>query len=117
MGSYMRLRSQGERLAGLTYLMASRLREALAVALRLQAGESASDLRRGLRMPPKAAERFVADVARTEPERLRAAIGALADLELDTRGGSPLRQARSRMSGLDEETLALRTIESIATTT
>jgi hypothetical protein len=64
-------------------------------------------------MPPRAAERFVRDVAQTEPERLRAALGALADLELDTRGGSPLPHARSRMSGLDEETLALRTIEAI----
>ncbi len=71
----MRLRAQGERLAGLTYLMASRLREALAIALRLQAGESAAEVRRGLRMPPRAAERFVKDVAQTEPERLRAALG------------------------------------------
>jgi DNA polymerase III subunit delta len=113
MGSYVRLRSQGERLAGLTYLMAARLREALQIAMRLQAGESATEVRRGLRMPPKAAERFVADVARTEPERLRAALGVLADLELDTRGGSPLPRARSRMSGLDEDTQALRAIEAI----
>ncbi len=85
--SYLRLRSQGERISGLTYLMASRLREALAVALRLQAGESAAEIARGLRMPPRAAERFLADVARSEPERLRAALGTLAELELDTRGG------------------------------
>ncbi|HYM45009.1 MAG TPA: hypothetical protein VES65_02455 [Solirubrobacteraceae bacterium] len=112
--SYLRLRQQGERLSGLTYLMASRLREALAIALRLQSGESAAEVRRGLRMPPRAAERFVADVARTEPDRLRAALAALADLELDTRGGSPLGAARSRMSSLDEDTLALRAIETIA---
>ncbi len=60
-----------------------------------------------------AAERFVRDIARTEPERLRAALAALADLELDTRGGSPMPEARSRMSGLDEETLALRAIDAI----
>ena len=59
----MRLHEQGERLAGLTNWMASRLREALAVALRLQAGESAAEVRRGLRMPPRAAERFIKDVA------------------------------------------------------
>jgi DNA polymerase-3 subunit delta len=111
--AYVRLREQGERLAGLTYLMASRLRDALAISLRLRAGESAAEVRRGLRMPPRAAERFVRDVAQTEPERLRAALGVLADLELDTRGGSPVPQARSRMSGLDEETLALRAIEAI----
>jgi DNA polymerase-3 subunit delta len=111
--AYVRLREQGERLAGLTYLMASRLRDALAISLRLRAGESAAEVKRGLRMPPRAAERFVRDVAQTEPERLRAALGVLADLELDTRGGSPVPQARSRMSGLDEETLALRAIEAI----
>ncbi len=111
--AYIRLREQGERLAGLTYLMASRLRDALAIAVRLRAGESVAEVRRGMRMPPRAAERFVRDVAQTEPERLRAALAALADLELDTRGGSPLPQARSRMSGLDEETLALRAIEAI----
>ncbi|HWY90685.1 MAG TPA: DNA polymerase III subunit delta [Solirubrobacteraceae bacterium] len=110
---YVRLREQGERLAGLTYLMASRLRDALAVALRLGAGESPAEVRRGLRMPPRAAERFVRDVAQTDPERLRSALATLADLELDTRGGSPLPDARSRMSGLDEETLALRAIETI----
>jgi DNA polymerase-3 subunit delta len=111
--SYMRLRSQGERLPGLIYLMASRLRDALAIALRLQQGESVAEVRRGLRMPPRAAERFVADVARTEPDRLRAALASLADLELDTRGGSPLPEARSRMSSLSEDTLALRAIESM----
>ena len=70
--------------------MAQRLRDALAIALRLQAGESAAEVKRGLRMPPRAAERFVADVARSDVERLRSALAALADLELDTRGGAPL---------------------------
>ena len=111
--TYLRLRRQGERLGGLTYLMASRLREALAVALRLQAGESAAEVKRGLRMPSRAADRFVADVARSEPERLRAALGVLADLELDTRGGSELRGERSRVSHLHEDTLALRAIAAI----
>jgi DNA polymerase-3 subunit delta len=112
---YLRLRRQGERITGLTYLMASRLREALAVALRLQAGESAAEVARGLRMPARAAERFLADVARNEPRRLRAALVALADLELDTRGGAPLRSARTGLPALDEDTLALRAIAAITT--
>jgi DNA polymerase-3 subunit delta len=112
--AYLRLRRQGERLGGLSYLMASRVRDALGVAVRLHAGESAAEVKRGLRMPPRAAERFVADVARiADPERLRAALGVLADLELDTRGGAQLRAHRSRLSGLDEDTLALRAITSI----
>ncbi len=111
--SYLRLREQGERLSGLTYLMAQRLRDALAVALRLQAGESGAEIKRGLRMPARAAERFVADVARTDLERLRAALAALADLELDTRGGAPLASSRTALAGLAEDTIALRAIETI----
>jgi DNA polymerase-3 subunit delta len=38
-------------------------------------------------MPPKAAERFLADVARTDVESLQRAITLLADLELTSRGG------------------------------
>jgi DNA polymerase-3 subunit delta len=115
--TYLRLREQGERLAGLGYLMAQRLRDALAIALRLELGESPADIKRTLRMPPRAAERFVADAARSDPDRLRAALGALADLELDSRGGSPLPRTTSSdqraAAALDEDTLALRTIEAI----
>jgi DNA polymerase-3 subunit delta len=111
--AYVRLRQQGERLSGLTYLMAQRLRDALAIAIRLQAGVPAAEIKRGLRMPARAAERFVADVARSEPERLRRALTALADLELDSRGGAPLSTSRTPFAGLDEDTLALRTIETI----
>ena len=111
--SYLRLRQQGERLAGLTYLMAQRLRDALAIALRLQAGESVAEIKRGLRMPARVAERFVADVARTDVQRLHAALAALADLELDSRGGAPLTGSRTALAGLDEDTVALRAIETI----
>jgi DNA polymerase-3 subunit delta len=111
--AYVRLRQQGERLSGLTYLMAQRLRDALAIAIRLQAGEPAAEVKRGLRMPARAAERLVADAARAEPERLRRALAALADLELDSRGGAPLSASRTPLAGLDEDTLALQAIEAI----
>ncbi len=111
--TYLRVRRQGERLAGLTYLMAQRVREALAIALRLQAGESVADVRRGLRMPPRAAERFVADVARADPDRLRKALGVLADMELDSRGGAAIAASRSPYAMLDEDTIALHAIEAI----
>ncbi|HEY4429149.1 MAG TPA: hypothetical protein VGN08_13180 [Solirubrobacteraceae bacterium] len=115
---YLRLRQQGERLPGLTYLMAQRLRDALAVSLRLRDGQSAAEARRGLAMPARAAERFVADVAATDPDRLRAALEALAQLELDLRGGSPLPASRivarrRAPAGLQEDTLAVRALEAI----
>lgn len=114
MGTYLRLRGQGERLAGLSYLMAQRLREALAISHRLAAGESVAEVKRGLRMPARAAERLVADVARSDPERLRGALATLAELELDSRGGAPLLAARTPSAGMQEDTLAVRAIESIA---
>jgi DNA polymerase-3 subunit delta len=104
--AYLELREQGERLAGLLFTIARRLREALEVATRLEGGESTSQVRRGLRMPPKAAERFVADVQRTDVASLRAAIALVADLELASRGGS--------RGGLGEDTLALTAISAIA---
>jgi DNA polymerase III subunit delta len=111
--SYLRLREQGERLAGLSYSMAGRMREALAMSLRLAAGASEADVKRGLRFRGPSADRFVADVARSDPERLRRALTELAELELDTRGGSPLQARRDPMAEMDEDTLALRAIERI----
>jgi DNA polymerase III subunit delta len=110
---YVRLREQGERLAGLSYLIAQRLRDALACALELSAGASAASVRRKLRMPARAAERFMGDVARAEPHRLRAALVALADLERDSRGGAVVSAARSPAASLQEDTLVLRAIERI----
>jgi DNA polymerase III subunit delta len=129
--AYLRLRGQGERTSGLTYLMAQRLRDALTVALRLEAGATQAEAARGLRMPARAAKRLVADVARSDPDRLRRALGELADLELDSRGGPPApaeatrtqkgrsEQGRSKggrrsVSALSEDTIALRAIEAIS---
>ena len=111
--SLLGLREQGERLSGLTYLMASRLRDALAISLRLQAGESAAQIKRSLRMPARAAERLIGDVAKSDADRLRRALCALADLELDSRGGAPIASSRSAFAALPEDTLALRTIETV----
>ncbi|MDQ6916097.1 MAG: hypothetical protein M3155_09860, partial [Actinomycetota bacterium] len=95
---YLDLRGQGERLTGLLFQIARRLRDAHDVADRLDAGEPVAQVRRGLRMPPKAAERFVANVQRTDRESLRTALAHLADLEVDSRGGR----------AVPEDTAALR---------
>ncbi len=112
--TYLRLREQGERLPGLMYLIAQRLRDAHAVALRLQAGEAPAAIKRTLRMPPKAADRFIADVRGRDAAALRGALQALADLELDSRGGAAVRASRSRQAGLDEDTLAVRAIAALS---
>jgi DNA polymerase-3 subunit delta len=101
---YLELTSQGERIGGLLFRMAGRLREAEQVAGRIEAGESVAQVRRGLRMPPKAAERFVADVGRTDRTALRRALEIVADLELESRGASQL----------EDDTDAVRAILAIA---
>jgi DNA polymerase-3 subunit delta len=110
---YLQLREQGERITGLMYVMASRVREALALAQRMHAGESRAELKRGLRMPSRAADRLLADVERSDPAKLRAALQRLAELELDTRGGAPLTGARSDSASFAEDTAAQRAIEAI----
>ena len=100
---YLELTGQGERIGGLLFTIAGRLREAELVAGRLESGESLTQARAGLRMPPKAAERFVADVAKTDRVALRLAIGTLADLEVQSRGASQL----------DNDTNAVRAILTI----
>jgi hypothetical protein len=64
-------------------------------------------------MPARAAQRFVADVSARDPEHLRAGLGTLADLELDSRGGAPIPASRTSLAGLDEDTVAVRSIEAV----
>jgi DNA polymerase-3 subunit delta len=101
--SYLELRDQGERLPGLMYWMTTRMRLALQVVCRLDAGEAPGDIRRTLRMPPKSADRFINDARRSDVASLRRAMRRLADLELASRGGT----------ASDEDTDALRAILAI----
>lgn len=100
---FLQLREQGERVESLLYWITRRLREALTVARKLEAGAAPNAIRGELRMPPKVAAAFITDVAGTDTGALRRALCALADLELDSRGGS----------ALDADTLALRTLQAI----
>jgi DNA polymerase-3 subunit delta len=103
---YLALRAQGERLPGLIYWMAQRVRTALEVAQALEAGEPESQVKRGLRMPARAADRLIADARRSGSERLRRALEQIADLELASRGGAP--------GAASEDTAALGAIRRIA---
>jgi len=108
------LRAQGEALPGLLYAMARRTRDAVAVARRLAAGEAPAAIKGSLRpMPPRAAERFIAAVARTDIAHLQDSLGVLSELELDTRGGPVLPSARRPRNGLAEDTLAVRAVDAI----
>jgi DNA polymerase-3 subunit delta len=104
MRALVELRGQGERLPGLLYQIVRRLRDAVAVAEALAAGQAPAQARRTLRMPPKAAERFMADVAKRDVEAFRHALEVMADLELESRGGGTSGGA------LSEETQAVRAL-------
>ena len=98
----MELRGQGERLPGLLYNMVRRLRDALAIAEALAAGQPPAQIKKGLRMPGFAADRLIADAQRRDVEAYRRALVLMADLEAESRGHGG--------GGLDESTAAVRTV-------
>ncbi len=103
---FLSLRQQGERVPGMLYWMGARIRVAHEVAVAIDAGQAAAQIKRGLRMPSRAADRLIADARRAGADRLRAAIEQIADLELASRGGAP--------GGAGEDTAMLLAIQRIA---
>lgn len=100
------LRAQGERVPGLLYWVGHRLRLAAQVASAIEAGSPPAQVRRTLRMPARAAEQLIEDARGAGSERLREAIGVIADLELASRGGGP--------GGASEDSEMLLAIQRIA---
>lgn len=94
---YLVLREQGESLPRLVPMIAKRLREVLGIAERLAAGEAPTQIKASWKGSPWAADRRIKEARGADPDRLRRALETLADLELDTRGGSPLDQETSAL--------------------
>ena len=84
------LRQQGERLPGLLYSMVRRLRDALAIAEALAAGQPPAQIKKGLRMPGFAADRLIADARRRDVE----AYPPRARADGRPRGGEPRPRRR-----------------------
>jgi len=82
---YLALRAQGESVAGLIYAIARRVRDALKAAQALDRGEQPAQIKRGLRMPSRAADRLIADARQAGTDKLERAVEALADLEFVSR--------------------------------
>ena len=102
---YLTLRSQGERLPGLLYWMSTRVRTAHEIATALEQGTPPAQIKRGLRMPSRAADRLIADAGRSGAENLQRTIEQLAELELASRGGGS--------GGAGEDTAAVLAIQQI----
>ncbi|MGC9220016.1 MAG: DNA polymerase III subunit delta [Solirubrobacteraceae bacterium] len=103
---FLQIRLAGEKVTGLVYWIGTRVRQAHTIALALERGEPASKVRSGLRMPPSAADRLIADARRLGSERLRAAVCLVADLELASRGGGS--------AGASDDTEAVIVIRAIS---
>ena len=88
--AYLELAAQGESLTRLVGLLARRVRDVLAVARRLEAGEAPAQIKATMKGSPWAADRRIAEARRADAERLSRALEVLADLELAAHGASEL---------------------------
>jgi DNA polymerase-3 subunit delta len=102
--AFLELRAQGETLPRLVPLMARRVRDVLAIATRLEAGESPAQVKESLRMNAWVVDRRIKEARATDADALRRALVALCELELASRG----------QSELGDDTEALRAIATIA---
>ena len=102
------LRSQGERITGLSFQIVRQLRDANTIASALAAGEAPAQIKNRIPGPPWKVEKMISEIRRLDrdPETYRRALELMADLECETRGGGGGVQS--------EDTLAVRTITAIA---
>jgi DNA polymerase III subunit delta len=84
------LLAQGEAVTPMIYGIASRLRNAHRAAAALEAGVPAKQVEAELPMAPYPSKMLVRSVRGVGSEELSAAIGTVAELEWETRGGSDL---------------------------
>jgi DNA polymerase III subunit delta len=99
--AFLELRAQGEALQRLIPLMARRVRDVLAIAARLEAGESPAQVKAALRMPSWQADRRIKEARTTDAAALRRALEELAELELATRGNSELADDTAALRAID----------------
>lgn len=102
--AYLQLAAQGESLARLVPLLARRVREVLAIAQRLEAGEGPAQIKAAIKGNSWALDRRIAEARRSDVDRLSRALEVLADLELASHGASEL----------SDPTEAIRAIRAIA---
>jgi len=102
--AFLELRAQGEALQRLIPLMARRIRDVLAIAVRLEAGESPAQVKASMKTSSWQADRRIKEARATDVGALQRALEELADLELASRGNSELT----------EDTAALRAIDAMA---
>ena len=98
---FLELRAQGETLQRLIPLVARRIRDVLAIAVRLEAGESPAQVKATLKTSSWQADRRIKEARATDAEALRRALEELADLELASRGNSELMEDTAALQAID----------------
>jgi DNA polymerase-3 subunit delta len=96
--AYLELAAQGESVSRLVGLLARRVRDVLAIAQRLEAGENPQQIKAGMKGSPWALDRRIAEARRSDADRLSRALEMLADLELATHGASELSDPTAMIS-------------------
>jgi DNA polymerase-3 subunit delta len=91
--AYLELAAQGESLARLVPLLARRVREVLAIALRLETGEAPAQIKASMKGNAWALDRRISEARRSDADRLGRTLELLADLELAAHGASELSDA------------------------
>jgi DNA polymerase-3 subunit delta len=100
------LRAADERPTKLTFALVRRLRDVHRAAVLLEAGMPEQKVGPALKMPPWAVKRTLAQARKADREVLESALEALADFELESRGGGE--------RDLDEETAFTMTLAGAA---
>ena len=98
--AYLELAAQGEPVTRLVGLLARRVREVLAIAQRLEAGENTQQIKAGMKGSPWALDRRIAEARRSDADRLSRALEALSDLELATHGATELSDPTEMISAI-----------------
>ncbi|MGE4428199.1 MAG: DNA polymerase III subunit delta [Solirubrobacteraceae bacterium] len=101
--AFLALHAQGEPVFRMTSPLGSRLRTALEIARRTEAGEDRTAILKSVRMSPWMADRRIAEARRIGARRLAVGVDRMAALELAMRGDSTL----------DPQTEAVRVIGAI----
>lgn len=101
--AYLALRGQGESLPRLTGMLQSRMRVALEISRRLDAGEERGQIAKNVRMAPWMLDRRISEARDIGTPTLSLAVDRIARLELAARGDSTL----------DADTEAIRAIGAI----
>jgi DNA polymerase-3 subunit delta len=101
------LRADDQRPGSLLYRLVSRLRDVHRAAVLLDAGVPEAKVGTHLKMPPWAVKRTVAQARKADREVLERALEAMADFELESRGGGD--------RDLDDDTAFTMTLAAAAT--